>query len=97
VSANGPGPVGPAARQLGELVPQVADALLTTGGGGVHREVLALVERRLLAHALERTRGNQLRAARLLGINRNTLHKRCRQLGLLAASRIAGVAAVSRD
>jgi two-component system nitrogen regulation response regulator GlnG len=73
---------GPTARQLGELVPQLADALAASGAPGLHRQVLALVERRLLAHALERTHGNQLRAARLLGINRNTLHKRCRQLGL---------------
>lgn len=81
-ATNGSGVTGGAARQLADLVPQLADALMTTGGGGVHREVLALVERRLLAHALEQTRGNQLRAARLLGLNRNTLRKRCRELGI---------------
>src|SRR5439155_646474 len=50
--------------------------------GGLHREALELLERPLLAHALALTGGNQLRAARLLGLNRNTLRKRCRELGL---------------
>jgi two-component system nitrogen regulation response regulator GlnG len=31
---------------------------------------------------LATTGGNQLRAARVLGLNRNTLRKRCRELGL---------------
>jgi DNA-binding protein Fis len=31
--------------------------------------------------------GNQLRAARLLGVYRNTLRKRCRELGLAASRR----------
>src|SRR5438094_556921 len=44
---------------------------------------LAVIERPLLAHALAITGGNQLQAARLLGMNRNTLHKRCRELGLI--------------
>ena len=41
-----------------------------------------MLERPLLVHALAATGGNQLRAARLLGLNRNTLRKRCRELGL---------------
>ncbi len=33
-------------------------------------------------HAYRTHTCNQLRAARLLGLNRNTLRKRCRELGL---------------
>jgi two-component system nitrogen regulation response regulator GlnG len=43
--------------------------------------VLALVERPLLRAVLRETGGNQLRAAALLGINRNTLRKKLRALG----------------
>ena len=51
--------------------------------GQLYEHVLSLVERPLLQAALERAGGNQLKAAQLLGINRNTLRKRMRQLGLL--------------
>jgi two-component system nitrogen regulation response regulator GlnG len=44
--------------------------------------VLTLVERPLLMAVLHETGGNQLRAAALLGINRNTLRKKLRALGL---------------
>jgi two-component system nitrogen regulation response regulator GlnG len=55
----------------------------TTGGGRVYRNVMARMEQPLLRHALELCGGNQLKAAKLLGINRNTLRKRLRLLGLL--------------
>ena len=42
---------------------------------GLYDRVLAEVERPLLTQALAATRGNQIRAAKLLGINRNTLRK----------------------
>jgi len=45
-------------------------------------EVLATVERMLIIRALEETKGNQIRAARLLGINRNTLRSRMVRHGL---------------
>jgi two-component system nitrogen regulation response regulator GlnG len=44
--------------------------------------VIAEIERPLFAHALSKTGGNQLRAARLLGINRNTLRKRLTDLAI---------------
>ena len=48
--------------------------------GSLYHAALAAFERPLFEHALERTGGNQLRAARLLGINRNTLRKRLSDL-----------------
>lgn len=50
--------------------------------GQLYEHVLALVERPLLQAALERAGGNQLKAAQLLGINRNTLRKRMKELGI---------------
>ena len=50
--------------------------------GTVYHAALAAFEKPLIEHALAETRGNQLRAAKLLGINRNTLRKRIGELGL---------------
>jgi two-component system nitrogen regulation response regulator GlnG len=50
--------------------------------GALYEAALAAFEAPLFAHALERTGGNQLRAAKLLGINRNTLRKRLVELDL---------------
>jgi two-component system, NtrC family, nitrogen regulation response regulator GlnG len=63
-------------------VPALAEELLGSRPGDVYRAAVAVIERPLLAHVLAATGGNQLRAARLLGLNRNTLRKRCRELGL---------------
>lgn len=48
--------------------------------GALHASVVAAFEKPLIEHALTRTGGNQLRAAKLLGINRNTLRKRISEL-----------------
>ena len=47
---------------------------------GLYNRVLREVERPLISLSLEATRGNQLRAAELLGLNRNTLRKKIRDL-----------------
>jgi len=49
---------------------------------GLYDRVLAEIERPLLSICLGATRGNQIRAAHLLGLNRNTLRKKIRDLGL---------------
>jgi two-component system nitrogen regulation response regulator GlnG len=48
--------------------------------GTLYAAALAAFERPLIEHALGMTLGNQLRAAKLLGINRNTLRKRITDL-----------------
>jgi two-component system, NtrC family, nitrogen regulation response regulator GlnG len=47
---------------------------------GMYDRVLAEIERPLLLLTLAATRGNQIRAAQLLGINRNTLRKKLTDL-----------------
>ena len=56
--------------------------------GTLYHGALAAFEKPLFEHALEQTGGNQLRAAKLLGINRNTLRKKLSELNI-AADRFA--------
>jgi two-component system nitrogen regulation response regulator GlnG len=49
---------------------------------GVYDRILHEVERPLISICLAATRGNQIKAAHLLGLNRNTLRKKIRDLGL---------------
>jgi two-component system nitrogen regulation response regulator GlnG len=49
---------------------------------GLYDRVLREVERPLILLTLGATRGNQIRAAHLLGLNRNTLRKKIRELDI---------------
>src|SRR5918994_4972564 len=49
---------------------------------GLYGRILREMERPLIARVLSETRGNQLRAAALLGVNRNTLRKKIRELDI---------------
>ena len=83
-----PGPAGPAVREgtLEALIHQKLEECVRGLGvresANLYELVLGLVERPLLMAVLRETGGNQLRAAALLGINRNTLRKKLRTLGL---------------
>jgi two-component system nitrogen regulation response regulator GlnG len=52
------------------------------GKGELYKAVVGKIERALIENMLERTEGNQLKAARLLGINRNTIRSKIRKLGI---------------
>jgi two-component system nitrogen regulation response regulator GlnG len=49
---------------------------------GLYQRILAEVEYPLVLASMTATRGNQIRAAELLGVNRNTLRKKIRELGV---------------
>jgi two-component system, NtrC family, nitrogen regulation response regulator GlnG len=49
---------------------------------GLYDRVLREIERPLIVQTLGATRGNQIRAAHLLGLNRNTLRKKIRELDI---------------
>jgi two-component system nitrogen regulation response regulator GlnG len=72
---------------LDTIVSKWVDKELSAGDGEqgeLYDRALALLERPLLERTLEVVRGNQIRAASLLGINRNTLRKKMQLLGLSA-------------
>ncbi len=50
--------------------------------GRIWQMVISAVERPMLEAVLQRTGGNQSRAAEMLGINRNTLRKKIEQYGV---------------
>ncbi|HPL83006.1 MAG TPA: helix-turn-helix domain-containing protein [Candidatus Omnitrophota bacterium] len=50
--------------------------------GILYRSILQIVEKPLIENILERTDGNQLKAARILGLNRNTLRTKIKRLGI---------------
>ncbi len=50
--------------------------------GDIYGMVMVQVERPLIRFVLEKTKGNQVRAADILGINRNTLRKKIHELGI---------------
>ncbi|MGI9407864.1 MAG: helix-turn-helix domain-containing protein, partial [Hyphomicrobiaceae bacterium] len=47
-----------------------------------YQRVLREIEVPLISAALAATRGNQIKAAELLGLNRNTLRKKIRELDI---------------
>jgi two-component system, NtrC family, nitrogen regulation response regulator GlnG len=62
------------------------DYFTAHGGGlpaaGLYDRVLREIEKPLISLSLGATRGNQIRAAQLLGLNRNTLRKKIRELDI---------------
>lgn len=65
-------------RKLAELIPDI----LRLAGERTHANVIEMVERSLVAMVLEQCAGNQVKAARMLGISRNTLRHRMKKYQL---------------
>ena len=88
--ARAPTPAGDAARaddSLGGAIERHIDRYFRAHDGalpppGIYDRLIREVERPLIARALAATRGNQLKAADVLGLNRNTLRKKIRDLDI---------------
>ena len=77
----------PASESLGAAIEYHLSQYFTAHGedlppAGLYDRVLRELEKPLINLSLAATRGNQLRAADLLGLNRNTLRKKIRELDI---------------
>lgn len=66
-------------RHLIEYFAKYGDALPPSG---LYEKIISEIEKPLLSISLSSVRGNQVRAAEMLGLNRNTLRKKIRELGI---------------
>ena len=67
---------------LKQLAQKMKDFFRTQEEGHIYKAILETVERPLIEAALERSDGNQLKAAKVLGINRNTIRTKIKRLGI---------------
>ena len=74
--------VEPFDETLAEKLRTIVPNMKVLGRGALHRAVLSHVEKLLLTVVLTECRGNQVKSAEILGINRNTLRKKLRDFGL---------------
>jgi two-component system nitrogen regulation response regulator GlnG len=65
---------------------------LRSGALDLYDETLRRMERLLLTRVLQHTGGNQLQAAKLLGITRGSLRTKIRELGITIARSVASPA-----
>jgi two-component system nitrogen regulation response regulator GlnG len=80
--AEAGGPVTLSGLVERHLAQSFADQPDGVPAAGLYDRVLQEVERPLISLTLAATRGNQVRAAEILGLNRNTLRKKIQDLGL---------------
>lgn len=67
---------------LRDTVVELEDSMYKEKEGLLYKSILEVIEKPMIEHILERTEGNQLKAAKILGINRNTLRAKIKKLGI---------------
>lgn len=60
----------------------LTDTLLKDKDGQIYKTLLEEVEKPLIESVLKKTEGNKFKAAKMLGINRNTLNAKIKKLGI---------------
>ncbi len=71
---------------LERLVKEQGSFFANSKYGELFQCIVESVEKPLIEMVLEKTFGNKIKAAKILGINRNTLHARIKRFGINVAS-----------
>jgi len=79
----------PAAERAVCDVARIVRDLLKQGSGNIYYRVQSAMDRVVLETVLEHVKGNQVEAADLLGISRNTLRSKLRGLGLIVEKQVS--------
>lgn len=61
---------------------EIDNFFITIKKGEIYQAVMGDIEKALVEKALEYTSGNQITAAKLLGINRNTIRAKIKKLNI---------------
>ena len=67
---------------LTKAILEIEDFFLHEKEGKLYDFLVGVIEKPLIENLLIKTEGNQLKAAKILGINRNTLHAKIKRLGI---------------
>jgi Fis family transcriptional regulator, factor for inversion stimulation protein len=66
--------------KIGDSIDTLVEYLVDNDIRGIHPLIMGEVEKRLIIKVLERSRGNKLQAAKLLGMSRNTFHRKIQKM-----------------
>ncbi len=66
--------------KITESLDCLVEYLVDNNVDGIHPLIMGEIEKRLIIKVLERSRGNKLRAAKSLGMSRNTFHRKMLKL-----------------
>ena len=87
LTASASAPAQFAESALSEAVTHYLDQYFALHGGvlppdGLYNRLVQILEKPMIEASMQAARGNQIRAAKLLGINRNTIRKKLSELGI---------------
>lgn len=67
---------------LKDKVIELEESLYAEKKGLLYKAIVETIEKPMIEYVLQRTEGNQFKAARILGINRNTIRAKIKRLGI---------------
>ncbi|MFQ5866519.1 MAG: helix-turn-helix domain-containing protein [bacterium] len=69
-------------NSVGKAIEEIEELFLKEKGEKLYKFLVSSIEKPLIGRILQNTKGNQLKAASILGINRNTLRSKIKKLGI---------------